>query len=149
MRPGRRAVLRCFLGFAALAALPLSLLARNRQDRAFAATRADAALQESFGTAQTIPSGDIRFIAPEVAENGAMVPLSVETSLIGVRSVSIVVENNPRPLAVSFELPPGTLPSISCRIKMAETSPVTAVVETADGLYSASREVKVTLGGCA
>ncbi|NIQ97796.1 MAG: thiosulfate oxidation carrier protein SoxY, partial [Desulfuromonadales bacterium] len=54
----------------------------------------------------------------EIAENGAVVPISVETSLTGVQSVSILVAKNPRPLAVSFEIPPGTLPNIACRIKM-------------------------------
>jgi sulfur-oxidizing protein SoxY len=85
---------------------------------------------------------------PEIAENGAVVPVTVSTTLADVESISIVVKNNPRPLVASFEIPAGTLPDVSSRIKMGETSDVTAVVKTADGLYSTSRQVKVTIGGC-
>ncbi|MEJ2577004.1 MAG: thiosulfate oxidation carrier protein SoxY, partial [Gammaproteobacteria bacterium] len=85
---------------------------------------------------------------PEIAENGAVVRVTVETTLANVQSVSLVVEKNPRPLAVSFEIPPGTLPNVACRIKMGQTSPVMAVVKTDAGLFSASKEVKVTIGGC-
>ena len=106
-------------------------------------------MTELFGTDQTTPSTAITLTAPEIAENGTVVPVSIETTLENVRSVSIVVKNNPRPLAVSFDIPAGTLPNVSCRIKMAEISPVLAVVRTDGGVYSATREVKVTIGGCA
>jgi len=65
-----------------------------------------------------------------------------------VESISIVVEHNPRPLAASFEIPAGTLPNVSSRIKMGETSDVIAVVKTDTGIYSTSKQVKVTIGGC-
>ena len=84
-----------------------------------------------------------------MAENGAVVPVSVATTLPGVRSISLVVANNPRPLAAHFELSDEMQAAIACRIKMAETSDLTAVVRTGDGLFSASAVVKVTLGGCA
>ena len=77
-----------------------------------------------------------------------MVPITVSTGLKDVASISVVVERNPRPLAAMFELQSGTLPEVSCRIKMGETSNVTAVVRTANGTFSASRLVKVTIGGC-
>jgi sulfur-oxidizing protein SoxY len=105
-------------------------------------------MNQLFGTNQTQASDEITLGAPEIAENGAVVPISVETSLKNVESVSIVVDNNPRPLAISFEIPPGTLPNVACRIKMGETSPVRAVVKTPEGLFSTSKEVKVTIGGC-
>jgi len=65
-----------------------------------------------------------------------------------VESISIVVPNNPRPLAATFEIPAGTLPDVSSRIKMGETSDVIAVVKTDAGVYRVSKEVKVTIGGC-
>jgi sulfur-oxidizing protein SoxY len=85
---------------------------------------------------------------PEIAENGAVVPVTISTTLENVESISIVVRNNPRPLAASFEIPAGTLPDVSSRIKMGETSDVIAVVRTNTGIYSTSKQVKVTIGGC-
>ena len=90
---------------------------------------------------------DVR--APLVAEDGTIVPITVATTLPDVKSISVIVVNNPRPLAISFELGSATLPESACRIKMAETSQVIAVVDTAGGIFSTSASVKVTLGGCA
>ena len=75
-------------------------------------------------------------------------PVSVKTSLPGVESISVVVEKNPRPLVISFEFPPETLPDVACRIKMAQTSKVMAVVKTNGGIFSTAKKVKVTIGGC-
>ena len=83
-----------------------------------------------------------------VAEDGSVVPVSVRTSLPNPLSISIVVENNPRPLVVSFDLAPEAIPEIAFRIKMAKTSRVLAVVVTDQGIFSTSSEVKVTIGGC-
>jgi len=142
---------RLFLGgsaaLAALVAMPRVLLAAWPA-KAFASDAATEAMTELFGTDQATLSSAISLDAPEIAENGAVVPITVETTLTNVQSVSIVVEKNPRPLAISFDIPPGTLPNVACRIKMGQTSPVTAVVKTDSGLFSASKEVKVTIGGC-
>jgi sulfur-oxidizing protein SoxY len=148
MQIGRRLLLQGSMAAAALLAIPRAIRAAVRPENAFAADAASAAMTELFGTDQTTPSTDITLTAPEIAENGAVVPISVETTLENVRSVSIVVEKNPRPLAISFDIPPGTLPNVACRIKMGETSPVMAVVKTDSGLFSTSKEVKVTIGGC-
>jgi sulfur-oxidizing protein SoxY len=143
---------RLFLGgsaaLAALLAMPRALLAAAWPARAFASDNASTAMTELFGAGQATPSSAISLDAPEIAENGAVVPVTVETTLENVQSVSIVVEKNPRPLAISFDIPPGTLPNVACRIKMGQTSPVMAVVKTDSGLFSASKEVKVTIGGC-
>ena len=101
-----------------------------------------------FGTAESTPSDQITLKVPEIAENGAVVPVTVSTTLGNVESISIVVENNPRSLAASFEISAGTLPDVSSRIKMGETSDVIAVVKTDTGVYSTSKQVKVTIGGC-
>ncbi len=148
MHPGRRLFIQGILAAAALAALPRVLLAMAWPEKAFGSKAASEAMSELFGTDQTTPSDAITLGVPEIAENGAVVPISVETTLQGVQSVSIVVEKNPRPLVVSFELSPVTQPDVACRIKMAETSQVMAVVKTENGLFSAAKKVKVTIGGC-
>jgi|TARA_B110000908_G_scaffold128743_1_gene151212 sulfur-oxidizing protein SoxY len=93
-------------------------------------------------------SADVTLKAPDIAENGAVVPISVKSSLPGVTSIALFVANNPQPLASQFTIPEGTLANVSCRIRMGKTSDVTAVVTTASGSFSASKEVKVTIGGC-
>jgi sulfur-oxidizing protein SoxY len=147
MQLSRRLFLQGSVALAALMALPRALLAAW-PEKAFASSAASEAMTELFGTDQTTPSSAISLSAPEIAENGAVVPITVETTLDKVQSVSIVVDKNPRPLAISFEIPEGTLPNVACRIKMGQTSPVTAVVKTDSGLFSATKEVKVTIGGC-
>lgn len=93
-------------------------------------------------------SDKVKLDAPEIAENGAVVPISVTTTLDNVTSISFLVADNPNALAASYQIPPGTLPSVANRLKMAKTSNVTAIVEAGGKLYSATKEVKVTVGGC-
>jgi sulfur-oxidizing protein SoxY len=93
-------------------------------------------------------SDKVKLDAPEIAENGAVVPVSVSTTLADVTSISILVAENPNALIASYKLPAGTVPSIANRIKMAKTSNVIVVVEAGGKLYSATKEVKVTVGGC-
>jgi len=133
----------------AVLALPGLLLAAAWPKEAFHSTAASQALISLLGTDRTTPSHDIELRLPLVAEDGTIVPISVATTLPDVKSISVVVVNNPRPLAISFDLGEGTLPEITSRIKMAETSEVMAVVDTAGGIFSRSTTVKVTLGGCA
>jgi sulfur-oxidizing protein SoxY len=94
------------------------------------------------------PSDKVKLDAPEIAENGAVVPISVSTTLADVTSISFLVSENPNALAASYQIPPGTMPSIANRLKMAKTSNVTVIVEAGGKLYSATKEVKVTVGGC-
>jgi sulfur-oxidizing protein SoxY len=94
------------------------------------------------------PSDKVKLDAPEIAENGAVVPISVATTLTDVTSISFLVADNPNALAASYNIPPGTIPSVANRLKMAKTSNVTAIVEAGGKLYSATKEVKVTVGGC-
>jgi sulfur-oxidizing protein SoxY len=148
MQLGRRLVLRGVIAMAALAALPGRLLAAAWPAKAFASEAAGQALIDLLGTDQAAASDQINLKVPEIAENGAVVPVTISTTLDNVESISIVVEKNPRPLAATFEIPAGTLPEISGRIKMGETSHVLAVVKTNAGIFSTSKEVKVTIGGC-
>jgi len=148
MQVGRRLVLKGSLAIAALAAFPRALLAAAWPEKPFMSTAASDALVNLFGTDQTTPSDQITLGLPTIAENGAVVPVDVSTTLQNVESISLVVEKNPRPLAANFELMAGVPPEISSRIKMGQTSNVMAVVKTDSGLYSTTREVKVTIGGC-
>jgi sulfur-oxidizing protein SoxY len=94
------------------------------------------------------PSDKVKLDSPEIAENGAVVPISVSSSLPDVSSISILVSENPNALAASYKIPAGTVPNVANRLKMAKTTNVIAVVEAGGKLYSASKEVKVTVGGC-
>ena len=93
-------------------------------------------------------SDKINLDAPEIAENGAVVPIAVSTTLPNVTSIAILVSENPFPLAANYPIPPGTSPAVANRLKMAKTSKVIALVASGDKVFSASKEVKVTVGGC-
>jgi sulfur-oxidizing protein SoxY len=105
------------------------------------------AIQALYGRAAE-PSDKIKLDAPEIAENGAVVPISVATTLEDVTSIAFLVSGNPNALAASYAIPEGTLPSVANRLKMQQTSNVIAIVEAGGKLYSAAKEVKVTIGGC-
>ena len=94
------------------------------------------------------PSDKVKMDAPEIAENGAVVPISVSTTLSDVTSIAFLVSENPVALVATYRIPAGTAASVANRIKMARTSNVTVVVEAGGKLYSATKEVKVTVGGC-
>ena len=103
---------------------------------------------KAFGGAAATESKDISINSPDIAENGAVVPVSVSSKLGKTESISILVEKNPNALSATFDIPGGTEPFVSTRVKMGQTSNVYALVK-ADGQYFfASKEVKVTLGGC-
>lgn len=93
-------------------------------------------------------SDKVKLDAPEIAENGGVVPISVTTTLPDVTSISFVVSENPNALAASYLIPEGTVPAVANRLKMAKTCNVIALVESGGKLYSATKEVKVTVGGC-
>ena len=93
-------------------------------------------------------SDKVKLDAPEIAENGAVVPIAVTTTLADVTSISFLVRENPNALAASYVIPAGTMPVIANRLKMAKTCNVIAIVESGGKLYSVTKEVKVTVGGC-
>lgn len=115
---------------------------------AYEAKSVQDALKSLFGNDLTDASNAIEIKAPEIAENGAVVPVTIETSMKGVESISIIAEKNQTPLIASFSFPANTKPMISTRIKMGQTGNVIAVVKANGKLYSARKEVKVTIGGC-
>ncbi len=94
-------------------------------------------------------SKDVTLTAPDIAENGAVVPMTVATTLPNVKEMLLIVEKNPAPLVALFNLSPEVEANFATRAKMGQSSDVYAVAVTTDGkaLY-AKKEVKVTLGGC-
>ena len=115
---------------------------------AFDAKGMDNATSALFGSSGLTASGDITIKAPPIAENGAVVNVAVQSSLSNVESMSLFVEKNSSPLAASFNLAAATDAFVKTRIKVSKTSSVIAVVKSGGKLYSAGREVKVTIGGC-
>ncbi|HHH44360.1 MAG TPA: thiosulfate oxidation carrier protein SoxY [Gammaproteobacteria bacterium] len=115
---------------------------------AFQAKSVDSALDALSGSHALEGSDKISIRAPDIAENGAVVPVSVTTTIDGVESISILAEKNATPLTASFVLGPTTEGFVSTRIKMGKTSSVIAVVKAGGKLYSTGKEVKVTIGGC-
>jgi sulfur-oxidizing protein SoxY len=104
---------------------------------------------KALGGSAPVTSKDITFFStPDIAENGAVVPIGITSAVPKTESIAILVEKNPNMLAAVFDLPPGTDPSLSTRIKMGQTSNVYALVKADGKYYVASKEIKVTLGGC-
>jgi len=104
---------------------------------------------KALGGSTPSPSKDIVFFStPDIAENGAVVPIGIKSSVPNTESIAILIEKNPNMLAAVFDLPRGTDPSLSTRIKMGQTSNVYALVKADGKYYVTSKEIKVTLGGC-
>lgn len=117
-------------------------------EAAFTAKDIPTALNDLLGGESAETTDKIKIKAPDIAENGAVVPVTVETDMEGVTSVAIIASKNQTPLIAAFELSEGALPFVSTRIKMAETADVVAVVKSGDKLYQNAKSVKVTIGGC-
>ena len=107
----------------------------------------EAALEAALGTTE-MPEGDIEITAPEIAENGMVVPVTVETGMSDVSEMALFVVENGSPLTSTYILGAGAVPMFATRIKMGESSDVVATVKSNGTWYQASREVKVTIGGC-
>ncbi len=127
--------------------LPKAVLAKWPAN-AFHSSTPDEALEKLLGNAHPVESGAIKIKAPDIAENGAVVPVSVTSGISGTESISILSTGNPTPLLFSAKLGPGAKGFVSTRIKMAKTGKVVAVVKANGKVYQASKAVKVTIGGC-
>ena len=117
-------------------------------EKAFTAKKMQAAMDTILGSSVSNPSDKVNVKAPDIAENGAVVSVTVETTIPNAESISVFVPVNAFPLSASYELTSSFAGFITSRIKMAKTSEVIAVVKANGKLYSARRSVKVTLGGC-
>ncbi|MCB1860602.1 MAG: thiosulfate oxidation carrier protein SoxY [Chromatiaceae bacterium] len=117
-------------------------------EKAFKAKEMPEMLQELMGANVVEASDGINIKAPDIAENGAVVPVTVTTDIAGAQSIALIAVNNPAPLVASYDLGEGTEGFVSTRIKMGKSGDVVAVVNAGGKLYSAKKEVKVTIGGC-
>jgi sulfur-oxidizing protein SoxY len=116
---------------------------------AFSAKTVDEVVKAYGGETPTETKDVAWGSTPEIAENGAVVPVSVTSQIPGTDSIAIMIEKNPNKLAAIFRFPDGTDPTVSTRVKISESSNVYALIRTKDGKYFvATREIKVTLGGC-
>ena len=102
----------------------------------------------ALGGTTAVESKDIIITAPDIAENGAVVPFAVSSKLAKTEAIAMLVEKNPNALSASFTIPEGTEAYVSTRVKMGQSSNVHALVKADGKYYFATREVKVTLGGC-
>jgi len=127
---------------------PADVFAAARNDGAFEAQSLAAAMK-ALGITGAQNSSAIAIRAPDIAENGAVVPVDITSNIPGTQSISLFVDKNPFPYIGTFDVSKGTDPYVHVRIKMGKSSDVRVVVATADGkYYQAAKEVKVTIGGC-
>ena len=110
----------------------------------FTAQQVDDVLKD----AERVDSDRITVEAPKIAENGAVVPITIRSDLSGVEQIHVYVRENGIPKVAQFNLGAGAQAEVSCRVKMGKTSDVIGLVKSGDKLYYASKEVKVTIGGC-
>lgn len=150
----RRTVLKRAGAFGVLAMGLVSGLVRS--SNALAAQRNSAGFEskamadalKALGAGNPVESRDIVITAPEIAENGAVVPVAVTSKIPNTQQISIIAEKNPRPLMATFDVSNGSEGYISTRIKMGESSNVWAVVKADGNFFAAKKEVKITVGGC-
>jgi len=126
---------------------PTQVLAAEWNKAAFEAKGMPDALKV-LGASAAADSKDITIKAPDIAENGAVVPVEVTSKIAGTTGIALLVEKNAQPLAADFDLSNGADGYVSTRIKMGQTSNVRVVVQAGGKTYSAVKEVKVTIGGC-
>jgi sulfur-oxidizing protein SoxY len=156
MNPDRRNLLKTGGGVTLLTMLaaagwlqPRSALAADAWNAAAFDTKSMDETMKALGGGAPAQSKDITFFqTPDIAENGAVVPIGVTSAIPKTESIAILIEKNPNMLAATFDIPPGTDPSLSTRVKMGQSSNVYALVKADGKYYVASKEIKVTLGGC-
>lgn len=153
-KPSERQALRRTLlqGLAAALAVfilrPLRALAAE-WDKALFGTKSFEAVLKAYGAAEAQASTDITLTTPEIAENATVVPVEVDSRIPGTAEIAVFAEKNPLPLICRIFIPDGTLPAISLRLKLAETTRVRVVVKAGGKYYMTAREVKVVGEGCA
>jgi sulfur-oxidizing protein SoxY len=103
---------------------------------------------KALGAAGATESRDITIVSPDIAENGAVVPVGIRSAIPGTQMLALLVDKNPNALAGAYEILEGGAPDVAMRIKMGQSSDVVAVVKAGDKYYMARKEIKVTLGGC-
>jgi sulfur-oxidizing protein SoxY len=149
----RRTVLKGVWAMGALAAaVAAGLLSPGRAFAAWnkGAFEAKSALDamRALGMSSAEDSKDIQIRAPEIAENGAVVPIDITSNIPGTTAISVFIEKNPFPYTGTFDFSHGAVPYVHLRVKIGESSPVRVVVAAGGKYYTTAQEVKVTIGGC-
>ena len=126
---------------------PTLAYANDWNKAAFEAKELDAALK-ALGAEGAAEHKDLVMKAPEIAENGAVVPIDVASAIPNTASIAILVLKNPSPLTSVFEFSNGAMADVAVRLKVAQTSVIRAVAKADGKVYSTQKEVKVTVGGC-
>ncbi len=126
---------------------PNIVLAATNVDDAFEAKTVDEAL-EALGATNATTSDRIKIKAPEIAENGAVVPVSITSELAGTTDIISITVNNPTPVSAMYKIGEGTVPAVKTRFKMGTTTDVIVLVKANEKYYTAKTNVKVTRGGC-
>lgn len=151
MNQNRREVLRIstILGMAITAGLlkPSDVFGADWNNKAFDAKNLDEVVK-ALGGDKAEKSADVAIMGPDIAENGAVVPVSITSKAANTEYMALLVEKNPNALSAGFKIPAGTEPAISTRVKMGGTSNVHALVKANGKWLVATKEIKVTLGGC-
>ena len=135
-------------GALVLAALLKPVAALAAWNKAAFSSKTSADALKSLGTPSAEASGGIVIEAPQIAENGAVVPIEVTSNIAGTTSLAVLVEKNPYPLVAKFDFMEGALPFVKINAKMGETSDVRVVATAGGKHYQATKEIKVTIGGC-
>ncbi len=147
MQATRRKIITFIGAVAGMALAPINLLAAQWNAKAFDETRFADSLK-SVGALDLIESGQIQLKTPEIAENGAIVPIQVISEIPNTEKVFVFAEKNPQPLVAIFTFVKNVEPFFATRIKMGESAKVHVVVRANGRHYTTSRDVKVTIGGC-
>ncbi len=150
MEVNRRKFLKTTVAFSAagLALLESPLAHPERQAADFASGSFDATLKQLLKGKPIVETDKIDLNIPEIAENGALVPVTVSSSLKDILNIALLIEQNPVPLALQLLLTPELEPFLSARLKIASSSFVFALAEGEKVCYSVKKKVKVTIGGC-
>ncbi len=148
-RLNRRQILKAAGGLGIMAfGASMSPMAFAAWNKAAFEAKSLSDVYSALGAGSPSNSGDVQIVASDIAENGAVVPIQAVSKLPNTEQISILVEKNPSALAALFNLTADTLPEVTTRIKMGQTSNVTVLVKAGGKYYTATKEIKVTLGGC-
>ena len=145
---GQRRGLLQGAGALLLAALLKPVAALAAWNKAAFSSKTSADALKSLGTPGAEASSGIVIEAPQIAENGAVVPVEITSNIPGTTSIAVLVDKNPYPLVGKFEFMDGALPYVKVNAKMGETSDVRVVATAGGKHYQATKEIKVTIGGC-
>ena len=153
MSMSRRDVLKAGGGAAVYTALAsMGFFAANPAMAAwkkeFFETKTIADTLKAMGISATAESADVAITSPDIAENGAVVPVGVASKLPKTEMIAVMIEKNPSMMAGFYEFTPAADPDVSMRVKMGQSSDVYALVKADGKFFMAKKEIKVTLGGC-